>query len=597
MKKIYFALAVLGTAMLASCVQEVNQTVPTDIGTNGVAFSIGGVATRSAEEAPEVMRGVTIPLGKTEDGTSFYLEESVIELDDTPITRGTPAYTENIGVLYKNQLFVHADGGSFTDATFENLDTKEYEGGGWRYQHTFTSNPWPAVGTAVDFYLHMPVTMTGVSDLGYSKADNKGSFTFTYQSPAAAKNQQDILFGYTSLDKSAYNGYLPAGAPVLLNHALTGVKFAIGNDMDEISFKKEDKKIAITEISFKGLKDYGECVITPINSGTQVSKTAAVWNPSTLSTELDSLYSGTFQDTVCFENGGSFGENGGPYPDRFVAQKTGLRNLNDAAATQTFWIIPQEISSNVRLAIKYIYDGKDCYWTVDLGSVLAGVKWEAGQIRTYTIKINEVNVKIDDTVNLVDEKEEDVLDETTGEYFKALSYSGSTKTAVTISNTGNTDAFIRVALVGQWLDDDGNPVFGFTDYGDQVDPLVSYVDSWYQDQFVTKEGASAPARKHGQFVGLVGYDSSYSGDWVYDSTDGYYYYTKVVKVGESVPSDDPLFTSYKVGTPPAVRVAGNVKNVYFELQIATQAISAKKLDGSYYTYSEAWGNAKALNEQ
>ena len=55
----------------------------------------------------------------------------------------------------------------------------------------------------------------------------------------------------------------------------------------------------------------------------------------------------------------------------------------------------------------------------------------------------------------------------------------------------------------------------------------------------------------------------------------------------------PLFTSYTVGSVPGAAVAGAVKNIYFQLEIATQAISAKKSDGSSYTYTKAWANAKA----
>ena len=98
------------------------------------------------------------------------------------------------------------------------------------------------------------------------------------------------------------------------------------------------------------------------------------------------------------------------------------------------------------------------------------------------------------------------------------------------------------------------------------------------------------ARKHGSFTGLVGYNDDYSGDWVL-CEDGYYYYKKVVKVGETVPTTDPLFVSYTVDKNPAVVVAGKVKDVYFTLEISTQAVTAKKIDGSDYEWDEAWENA------
>ena len=176
---------------------------------------------------------------------------------------------------------------------------------------------------------------------------------------------------------------------------------------------------------------------------------------------------------------------------------------------------------------------------------------------------------IEDNVSVAEKTTQEVIDSVTGDTAEVDSYYGSTKTNVTITNTGNTDAYIRAAIIGQWLDTDGNPVFGFTDYTHEI----ALVDSWYQDQFVNKK------HEHGEFEGLVGYDSNYSGDWVLGE-DGYYYYTQIVPAGQSIPSTDPLFTKYTVKDCPAVSIAGAIKNVYFVLEIATQAISAKKIDGS-----------------
>ena len=89
----------------------------------------------------------------------------------------------------------------------------------------------------------------------------------------------------------------------------------------------------------------------------------------------------------------------------------------------------------------------------------------------------------------------------------------------------------------------------------------------------------------GKFTDLPG------ANWV-EGSDGYYYYKIAVPAGEEVP--DELFTKYEVGECPAAAVAGEVQNIYFTLEIAVQAISAKKLDGSNYTYSEAWERALAM---
>ncbi|MBR6933104.1 MAG: hypothetical protein IKH49_07375, partial [Bacteroidales bacterium] len=193
MKKIYIAMAVLVTAVLVSCQQEKSFN-DVKIGENDVVFVIKSGATRSAEASPAARQGVIIPI-ETENGSQFFLEETVTSLDEFAATRGTPAYTENLGTLYANELSVWGNGGSFTTAaTYTNMENSLYPrkdanlGDGWRYQHNYADNPWPD-GT-VDFYLNMPAAPTGVTITGR----DGGKFTFTYTSPTKAKEQQDILF-------------------------------------------------------------------------------------------------------------------------------------------------------------------------------------------------------------------------------------------------------------------------------------------------------------------------------------------------------------------------------------------------------------------
>ena len=267
MKKIYLiAFTVLATLALGSCVQEIqdDNTSNFALGENDIAFVMkGGAATRAGESVAAVSRGVTIPLGVTEDGTSLYLEETVTNLDAVaPVTRGTPAYTENLGVLYANQLGVHAEGGSFGDKTFDSDSKATGSDGSWRYYYYYDSDPWPDMDTPVSFYLRMPATINGLTANGTTVDPSylDGAITINYTSPATAADMQDILFGYISLNKKTYKENIPkGGTPVTLFHALTGVKFAIGNDDADITANK----IANKEISFVGLKDKGMCTIDP----------------------------------------------------------------------------------------------------------------------------------------------------------------------------------------------------------------------------------------------------------------------------------------------------------------------------------------------
>jgi len=408
-----------------------------------------------------------------------------------------------------------------------------------------------------------------------------GKITFAYTSPETASQQQDIIFTYRNISKADYDKQ--GSVDILFHHALTGVKFATKNTPEDA--------VTIKEVRFTGLIDQGTCTVTPTdeNGGyiditddhSSAAEGVVVW--SNTGKTGNTIKSGAYPLTADGKNilvdfsqeNLSFAHNG-VYPASF--SNAGYENnLNDGDATQTFWLIPQAMTADVKLTIEYTVKGAsettDGTWTIDFGKTLAAknVVWKAGQIRTYTIKVDDVNVKIADDVTIAG-------NENNG-------FTGSSKTNVVITNTGNTDAFIRAAIIGQWLDEKGNPVFGFTDL---VNNTVVTVPSWYEDQFVSTEPGT-----HGTFVGLAGYKGGDNplNKWHLEA-DGYYYYEDPVPAGEPVPNN--LFTSYTVGTMPDVTVAAQKIPVYFVMEIATQAISAKKLDGTpYATYTAAWANANA----
>jgi hypothetical protein len=579
MKRINIALAVLAAALLFSCTQEKSFNDKT-IGKNDIVFSLQGApATRSMEEMATVQKGVSIELVADEDGNSVYLEETIEDLNRAwaPVTRGTPAYTENVGVLYKNKMGVYA--ASLGDASYESLDN-EMVGGGWRYNHTYASDPW--ANGALDFYFRMPTDMTshGVT-LGtnaYGKSDGKLTITFGYESPTTAAEQQDIIFAARNVSEDQYTTSLPNGVPVLFNHALAAVKFAIANP----------EEAAITSVSFTGLVGKGTCVITPASesnyrddTGTYSSADAVSWTLDNTATG-ETYSSGDFGDPVSYSSG-SFANNG-KYPSSFAgdgAAKT--NNLNDADGTQTFWFIPQAMTDNVMLHITYTYGENSGEGDIEFGKALANVTWEAGQLRTYTIRVDEVNVKIEDSVTIGEG------DTTTFEddHHDVHTIYGGTKSGIQITNTGNTDAFIRVAITGQWVDADGAPVFSFTDFTQE--DIILEIDSWYNDQFGTGNG------HFGVFVGLPGYTKNgQNGEgndgWV-KGNDGYYYYT--TKVASGATTGTAPFTSYTVtlANVPKIKVAGELQDVHFVMDVSAQAISAKTPTGGDYAWNKAWENA------
>ena len=575
MKKAYIALAVLSMAALLVSCQE-NEI-------NGDAFvpEKGDVVFRLANNAKEtkssdidvMIKGETFDLGSNELN-NFYLEETIVDLNDLayyPDTKGTPAYTENLGILYANDMSVYGDKGGFTTpATFENVEnemyprkgsTTEKPDKGWRYHHAYATNPWPESG-AVGFYLNMPAAPQGLT----ISSKTGGKFTISYTMPTNVADQKDILFAYRSMTKEEHDGFLPNGAPVLFNHALTGVKFAIAN-------YSEQDKITIKSVSFKGLVGTATCEITPASEsdysdviGTHSSTTESVvkWTIPETPDRSKTYSSGEFGAPVNYAEGGSFDDKGN-YPASF-SQAGNTNNLNKDDASQTFWFIPQPMTDDVKLTIVYTYGSTEEKTAVlDFGTVLKskGDPWKAGELRTYTLKVDAVKVHIEDQVT-----------------------AGGVKQGVAITNTGNTKAFIRATIIGNWCDSLGRAVFGFTDFIDNPGQYVE-IPSWTVDNPGT--GAS--------FAGLPGTG------WV-RATDGYFYYTTAVDPGKIIgtapanatnASDylgNPLFTSYTPPTTaPDYQIAGKFVESHFVMEIATQAVNANNLDGTPMTWQEAWTKA------
>lgn len=582
MKKLFIVAAVAAIA-LTSCQEEKDFKGATGE-TNEVAFVLqGGAATRAADASvamPE-RKGISQEIAQIGEH-QLYLEESIVNLNGAQgATRGTPLYTENLGYLYRDKLSVHTAGFNGTqDAVFSQNDDAMYQNEWWRYSYTFPVNIWENKESPVEFYLRMPSDMGshGISNLSYYG----GATSFDYTTPATAVAQEDIVFSFRKMNFNQYYAEYTTkgGAEFILYHALTGIKFAIANDAAELA------KLKITKITFTGLKNAGSGSVGFSSNGAAT----VTWNASA-ATDNQIYQEFTAYDLVTYNKDTDANHFADSYFDGGIKQ-----NLNDAQATKTFWLIPQSITdSDATIRIDFTLNDNADYMEIRLGDLHAS-NWEAGDLRTYTFKVNEVNLKIEDEVELNGDANN--------------GYEGSVKSGVTITNTGNTRAFIRASLVGQWLRDiyaidpdtgeetsqliESYPVFGFTD---NVNNLYE-VASWYQDQFVKLDGASAPARDQGHFVELAGYDKDNGyNDWVLCS-DGYYYYTVAVEPesqdvnGNSKTKD--LFKEYIVGTAPMSTIAGlaiNNKNMHFALEIATQAVAANTLNGTVDTWQNAWQKA------
>lgn len=620
MKKIYIAMAVIGTVALSSCVREKSFNDIT-VGENEIAFVLQNASTRSADEASiPVEKGITIPMGTTEDGEALFLEETIEDLNPSPATKGTPAYTTNVGELYTT-MGVYA-AGNFGDSAFEVIDQYAHKGdpkdgintNGWRYHHNYNGSPWPDETTPVDFYLRMPAEGTGVSNLSY--ADKK--ITFELTSPLQGADQQDLLFAQTTLTKKQHHGYLPNGAPVLMYHALTGIKFRNGHLNDN------QTKTIITGVELIGLKGSGKGTFNPAD-GTFTWPTADLGTPSTQANPF----------RQAFNNPEYVKEDGASNPDGTVGSsdwnsKLGSswtsaaadHNLNDANGSLTFWFIPQEITDDVVLKIYFTVKTPDsvegfrsdaCH-TIELGKLLnekyksagksGNLKWEAGQIRTYTLSPYDVDVDIKDTMT------------------------ETVKSNLHIANTGNVDEYVRMLIMGNWY---GWKSKESKDAGDEPSILVGYkypskkdatdahdedrmIDPWYREGY-DHDGDEVFEDPYGTFdntfkLANLGSRDGKKNDWA-DASGGFYY-TMPIGPGDGVnkveSATKDLFASYTVDPTkiPTIYIATSASQrvpaygVHLRMEIVVQAIAVPKktVDGveKKVWWLDAWQEATGIDK-
>ena len=571
---IYAVLAVAATLSFAACSQENDINTPGASGKNTLAFTVGA-ATRAEAGAPVVEQGQLIPLGEPIGDRRFFLEETVVSLDDpsffaTAETRGTPVYTENFetmsGGSFKGAAFPVATmtNGKITNAVYPNGNWADFTKNGEFWEHSYEWNPWHdqdallffakmlTETTSTDFSKPVGVLPTSYRFLNDDTAGQR--LTFSYRSPLTAQDQQDILFAARKITKQEAK----KAVPILFYHALTGVKFATAYA------NEDDVKTYIKKVEFTGLYGYGKCTVKSVAEGgdyvdvanTHSSKDAVSWDLSENGVNtLTTVYSQEFPEASVTYTGGSFTSKG-DYPDSFSAAGN-KQNLNDGDATMTFWFPPQTITSGMKLKVTFDIEvkGKRTEYTLDLdmGARLAGSKWEAGQIRTFTLKPDEVDVEIEDKV------------------------SGFEKTDIKITNTGNVDAFIRAMIVANWWGTASGDLGIATGYTSSAHN--AYVQMW-------KRTSLTGDNYGGVFEGLPG------DNWVL-AQDGYFYYKNKVAPGEE--TADKFFTKYSMDTeahpvPEIWYLDGELKqyeNVFLRMEIPVQAIEAK--EGK--TWQQAWSDA------
>ena len=245
----------------------------------------------------------------------------------------------------------------------------------------------------------------------------------------------------------------------------------------------------------------------------------------------------------------------------------------------TFWFPPQVIGmdsdgetpheSKLTITFDIEINGTRKEYTreINLNTLTSNGEWKAGELRTLTLLSTEVVVEIEDTVE------------------------NHVKKDVVITNMGNTPAYMRVQIVGNWYGKAGTEEGIAMGYKSQSDSDMEYVEPW--NDVLNTSDDYVP---YGTFSGLPG------NHWI-KGTDGYFYYTEIVYPGESIP--DKIFTSYTLDTSkiPAIYYTNNqpqripFEDVHLVIDIPVQAVMAPFADNwtveqpAYKDYKAAWETA------
>ena len=559
-------------ALMCSCDNEKEVADVQKMDPQSLSLVMEVVSTRAADTAP--VSTFEYPLDLEVDGRVLCLEETVTEMGNpadafAPGTRGTPIFSENVRKFYGTSFNGLVKGTSdqvvAEDGTFTLMDDTADEN---RWQRYLGFDPWET-SDPLTFFLRMPATQPGVSNLTYTNSSTVNSVAFDFTTPASASEQKDILFATRRMTKAEYETEFYSangGASVLFRHALTGVKFSIANNTSQNGIRT-----FISEVSITGLKDKGHAVFVPDNTSEQnvdnantfSSKSSFTWT-DVAATARTAKYTQAFTEQQILDYASGDAVSG---PASFYTNGEG-QNLNDANASLTFWFIPQEITADVKLSVKvYLKDGEKKGEThtleLELGSeilkqVAAGrntnKEWKAGQLRTFTLKPNKVDVDITDKVE------------------------GFTKSDVKIRNTGNVDAFIRAGIAANWFGSMANGKDGIA-LGYTSATSNEFVKSWQMETATTDNYGGTFTRLPG-----TGWEKA---------TDGYFYYTSPVAPGAY--TGTPLFLTYSLDTSvhpvPAIWYFDHGRkeftNVRLVMEIPVQAIEAK----AGKTYIQAWADA------
>ena len=434
-----------GLALLSCRKESVSLELPDFISDRDAAVRLapgyGGVELKSPAGLDEVLAEFPAVSGSEK----LLLLENVTDMA-LPATKGIPVTTLNFAEQYSDGFRAFAVYSGKTDrssdlaATFSKVSEEDV------WTHVYNDIDWP-LDNNLRYYFSAPATLPDYLDV-VDSADATQSKDLTLRLgngyPTDASSQKDLLFA--SQDITLVRGGT-VSSEVNFYHIFAGVRVKQGNT---------GGKFAITGVTLTGMPVSGTCDLS-FTSGSR-SADCAIWSHP--------------EST--------------PATSDFTLTPSGV----DAA-----FCVPKSFSAGDGSTMKITYTdngGGPRTEDIDLGKLLDGQSWLAGQMYTYTITIADLGVTVTDVV------------ETTG------------NRDVTVTNTGNVGGYIRAALAADWVKKVG---------ADEESVVIRNCNLATEGTF-TKFG---------------------KGGWI--KVGEWYYYKYPVKAGFS--AAEKLFDRYTAGTAPS----------------------------------------------
>ena len=435
-------------------------------------------------------------------------DQSTFHTKGSAITTGS--LESEIGVFKtkvygESGIYLSKDPESEEESSMDDVEVTYSGDHVWNFDESYW---WPESGDSLTFCSYAPVELfTGTGALVSEMTTSADGFSFTYAQPAATEDmsdalvQKDLLFALDKQDSESNDG----DVSVDFKHALTAVRFINGNLTG----------VVLDYIGFNNIFSSANATFTKSGFSWSSHGNKRSYRQK-FSVQVDTISAGeTFDKTD--------GEQ------------------------KTFLMIPQTLPDDAEIEINVIgglhpeiIRFSDLVQTDINGNPINNWLPYAGKTITFMIssdKVNHVSVSLDDKVETVGGKPQ--------------------KNSIVIKNTGKTDCFIRLSLVGDWINSNGDILASW----DESDPFGSFDN---------------------------GFPTTLPSDW-YKGDDGFYYYKKYLKPGAVVSQN--LFNTFTLTSHPTYETGSwagdvNMKINGLELNILVQAVEA---NSSLSSATTAWG--------